>query len=72
MTRLEDDVYTFGFILLEALVGPAACARREAFLLNEMVCSETLTKCRMLRILKTKQISCSTVYQICGCVGITP
>ncbi|KAB1217332.1 hypothetical protein CJ030_MR4G020989 [Morella rubra] len=36
MTRLEDDVYTFGFILLEALVGPAACARREAFLLNEM------------------------------------
>ncbi|KAG6686268.1 hypothetical protein I3842_11G009200 [Carya illinoinensis] len=36
MKKLEDDVYSFGFILLEALVGPSVCARREAFLLNEM------------------------------------
>lgn len=43
MTKLEDDVYSFGFILLEALVGPSIHARREAFLLNEMVCTEILT-----------------------------
>lgn len=35
MTNLEDDVYSFGFILLEALVGPSVAARREAFLLHE-------------------------------------
>jgi hypothetical protein len=43
MTKLEDDIYSFGFILLEALVGPSIHARKEAFLLNEMVCTETLT-----------------------------
>lgn len=37
MTNLEDDVYSFGFILLEALVGPSVAARREAFLLHEKV-----------------------------------
>ncbi|KAJ1396234.1 Serine-threonine/tyrosine-protein kinase, catalytic domain [Sesbania bispinosa] len=36
MKRLEDDVYSFGFILLEALVGPSASAKREAIVLNEM------------------------------------
>ncbi|CAA2954019.1 probable inactive leucine-rich repeat receptor kinase At3g03770 [Olea europaea subsp. europaea] len=35
-TKLEDDVYNFGFILLESLVGPIASGKREAFLLNEM------------------------------------
>lgn len=35
-TKLEDDVYNFGFILLESLVGPIASGRGEAFLLNEM------------------------------------
>ncbi|XP_010250786.1 PREDICTED: probable inactive leucine-rich repeat receptor-like protein kinase At3g03770 [Nelumbo nucifera] len=34
--KLEDDVYSFGFILLEALVGPSVSGRGEAFLLNEM------------------------------------
>lgn len=38
MTRLEDDVYKFGFILLESLVGPIVSGKGEAFLLNEMVC----------------------------------
>uniref|UniRef100_A0A5B6Z0G6 Protein kinase domain-containing protein n=1 Tax=Davidia involucrata TaxID=16924 RepID=A0A5B6Z0G6_DAVIN len=37
MKCLEDDVYSFGLILLESLVGPSVSARREAFLLNEMV-----------------------------------
>lgn len=36
MTKLEDDVYSFGLILLESLVGPSVSARREAFLQNEM------------------------------------
>lgn len=36
MTKLEDDVYKFGFILLESLVGPIVSSKGEAFLLNEM------------------------------------
>lgn len=36
MTKKEDDVYNFGFILLESLVGPSACGKGEAFLINEM------------------------------------
>ncbi|GLU02221.1 hypothetical protein SLE2022_194810 [Rubroshorea leprosula] len=35
-TKLEDDVYNFGFILLESLVGPIVTGKGEAFLLNEM------------------------------------
>ncbi|KAK4259400.1 hypothetical protein QN277_005738 [Acacia crassicarpa] len=31
----EDDVYNFGFILLESLVGPIASGQRETFFLNE-------------------------------------
>ncbi|KAI3455001.1 hypothetical protein Pfo_011664 [Paulownia fortunei] len=34
---LEDDIYSFGFILLESLIGPSVLARKESFLLNEMV-----------------------------------
>ncbi|KAB2034457.1 hypothetical protein ES319_D04G087400v1 [Gossypium barbadense] len=33
---LEDDVYNFGFILLESLVGPIVSGKGETFLLNEM------------------------------------
>ncbi|XP_052198162.1 probable inactive leucine-rich repeat receptor-like protein kinase At3g03770 [Diospyros lotus] len=36
MTKLEDDVYKFGFIILESLVGPIVSGKGEAFLLNEM------------------------------------
>ncbi|KAL3526165.1 hypothetical protein ACH5RR_014537 [Cinchona calisaya] len=36
MSKSEDDVYNFGFILLESLVGPIARGKGEAFLLNEM------------------------------------
>lgn len=35
-TKLEDDVYNFGFILLESLVGPVVTGKGETFLLNEM------------------------------------
>lgn len=36
MTKLEDDVYSFGFILVEALLG-SSVSEREASFLNEMV-----------------------------------
>ncbi|KAK6912995.1 Leucine-rich repeat [Dillenia turbinata] len=35
-TKSADDVYNFGFILLESLVGPIVSRKGEAFLLNEM------------------------------------
>ncbi|CAI9111551.1 OLC1v1011803C4 [Oldenlandia corymbosa var. corymbosa] len=37
VTKLGDDVYNFGFILLESLVGPVVRDKGEAFLLDEMV-----------------------------------
>lgn len=37
-TNLDDDVYSFGFILLESLIGPIVSGKGESFLLNEMVC----------------------------------
>ncbi|KAL1314676.1 hypothetical protein HN51_041502 [Arachis hypogaea] len=33
--ELDDDVYNFGFILFESLVGPVASGKGEAFFLNE-------------------------------------
>ncbi|KAL4634383.1 hypothetical protein ACB092_04G195700 [Castanea dentata] len=42
MKNLEDDVCSFGFILLEALVGPSVCARRDALLLNEIASINSL------------------------------
>ncbi|CAN4079116.1 unnamed protein product [Withania somnifera] len=36
MTKKEDDVYNFGFILLESLVGPTVSGKGEAFLFKEM------------------------------------
>lgn len=37
MSRLEDDVYSFGLILLQSIVGPSVSAREEAFLRDELV-----------------------------------
>ncbi|XP_061371817.1 probable inactive leucine-rich repeat receptor-like protein kinase At3g03770 [Gastrolobium bilobum] len=36
MKSLEDDVYSFGFILLEALVGPSVSSKREVIVQNVM------------------------------------
>ncbi|KAD4889084.1 hypothetical protein E3N88_21157 [Mikania micrantha] len=36
MKNLEDDVYNFGFILLESLVGASVASRKDEFLMNEM------------------------------------
>ncbi|KFK25653.1 hypothetical protein AALP_AA8G142200 [Arabis alpina] len=36
LVKREDDVYNFGFILLESLIGPVPTTKGEAFLLNEM------------------------------------
>ena len=43
MKSLEDDAYSFGFIILEALVGPSQSARRETFLAKEMVRTQAIT-----------------------------
>jgi hypothetical protein len=42
MSRLEDDVCSFGFILLESLVGPSVSSRRDKLALDELVGAETL------------------------------
>lgn len=42
MKSLEDDAYSFGYILLEAIVGASVSARREAFLLNDLVIDQLL------------------------------
>ncbi|XP_022871596.1 probable inactive leucine-rich repeat receptor-like protein kinase At3g03770 isoform X2 [Olea europaea var. sylvestris] len=39
---MEDDVYSFGLILLQSLIGPSFSSRNETFLLNEMVSLGTL------------------------------
>ncbi|KAL0709499.1 hypothetical protein Bca4012_016477 [Brassica carinata] len=36
VAKREDDVYNFGFVLLESLVGPLPITKGETFLLNEM------------------------------------
>ncbi|KAJ6748435.1 LEUCINE-RICH REPEAT PROTEIN KINASE FAMILY PROTEIN [Salix purpurea] len=36
MERLEDDVSSFGFILLESLVGPSVSARRDKLVPDEL------------------------------------
>ncbi|KAJ6882452.1 inactive leucine-rich repeat receptor-like protein kinase [Populus alba x Populus x berolinensis] len=36
MARLEDDVCSFGFILLESLVGPSVSSRRDKLALDEL------------------------------------
>lgn len=37
MMNLKDDVYSFGFILLEALVAPSVSTRKGPSILKEMV-----------------------------------
>ncbi|KAF2538950.1 hypothetical protein F2Q68_00021016 [Brassica cretica] len=41
IAKREDDVYNFGFILLESLIGPLPTTKGEAFLLNEMTSFES-------------------------------
>lgn len=43
MTKLEDDVFSFGFMILESLVRPSVSARKGAFLRDELVCIGILT-----------------------------
>ncbi|KAA3460590.1 putative inactive leucine-rich repeat receptor-like protein kinase isoform X2 [Gossypium australe] len=38
MTRLDDDVYSFGLILLESMLGPSVPAKTEATLRDELNC----------------------------------
>ncbi|CAN8264524.1 unnamed protein product [Cochlearia groenlandica] len=41
MSRLEDDVYSFGLILLQSIVGPSVSTREEAFLRDELASLES-------------------------------
>ena len=42
---LKDDVYSFGFILLEALIAPSVSARKDPSILKEMVGHEVSDYC---------------------------
>lgn len=41
MKSLEDDGYSFGFIILESFM-PSVSSRSESFVMNEMVCKAAL------------------------------
>lgn len=41
MARLEDDVYSFGLILLETMIGSSLAAKKEGTLRDELVCLST-------------------------------
>ncbi|XP_017215352.1 probable inactive leucine-rich repeat receptor-like protein kinase At3g03770 isoform X2 [Daucus carota subsp. sativus] len=41
MKNLDDDVYSFGYIILESIVGPSVSAKKESFMLNDMVSLES-------------------------------
>lgn len=41
MKNLDDDVYSFGYIILESIVGPSVSERKESFMLNDMVSLES-------------------------------
>lgn len=41
MKNLDDDVYSFGYIILESIVGPSVSAKKESFMLNDMVISSS-------------------------------
>ncbi|XP_010519516.1 PREDICTED: probable inactive leucine-rich repeat receptor-like protein kinase At3g03770 [Tarenaya hassleriana] len=58
MSRLEDDVYSFGLILLESIVGPSVSAREEAFLRDELAWLES-EEGRRKMVNQTVQATCS-------------
>ncbi|KAL8118466.1 hypothetical protein AgCh_016115 [Apium graveolens] len=41
MKNLDDDVYSFGYIILESIVGASVSAKKESFMLNDMVSLES-------------------------------
>ncbi|KAL6960446.1 hypothetical protein U1Q18_038211 [Sarracenia purpurea var. burkii] len=69
MTRLEDDVYRFGFILLESLVGPIVSGKGEAFLLNEMASFDSQDSRR--RIVDPIVLATSTQESLSIVISIT-
>ncbi|KAM7254258.1 hypothetical protein ACFE04_031940 [Oxalis oulophora] len=68
MTSLEDDVYSFGFILLESLVGPSVSTRREEFIKEQLEKFNTPDGCRTMIspvvLASGSQESLSTVISI--------
>lgn len=61
MKKIEDDVYNFGFILLESLVGPVVTGKGETFLLNEMVI-HTLNLLLGCKLVSFTKIWCSFAF----------
>lgn len=61
MKKIEDDVYNFGFILLESLVGPVVTGKGETFLLNEMVI-HTLKLLLGFKLVSFNKIWCSFAF----------
>ncbi|KAK8478143.1 hypothetical protein V6N11_068399 [Hibiscus sabdariffa] len=77
MTRLEDDVYSFGLILVETMLGSSIAAKMEATLRDELASlSKKEARARLMNPVVSatgSQESISTVISIankCICPGI--
>ncbi|GAB2269705.1 hypothetical protein Dimus_004627 [Dionaea muscipula] len=68
MKVLEDDIYRFGFIVLESIVGPSWFQKKDALLLNEMVSLESHENRR--RILDPIVLSTSTQESLSVVISI--
>ncbi|KMS99194.1 hypothetical protein BVRB_2g047090 [Beta vulgaris subsp. vulgaris] len=69
MKLLEDDIYCFGFILLESLIGPSVSAKKKAVLLKEMASFASEEGQR--RILDPIVLSTSTKESLLTVISIT-
>lgn len=64
MTKLEDDIFSFGFILLESLVGPLVSAKREMFLRDELVILKILDQSRLNLVSSYHNLSFASSFHI--------
>ncbi|KAL2934480.1 hypothetical protein RDABS01_017599 [Bienertia sinuspersici] len=69
MKILEDDIYSFGFILLESLIGPSVSAKKKAVLLNETASLGSEEGQR--RILDSVVLSTATKESLSTVISIT-
>jgi hypothetical protein len=75
--NLEDDIYSFGFILLEVLVGPSI-AKREASVLNATVyikhvqinwsCNLPITEKQVCKLAQFTFLGCVWVISLINCL----
>ncbi|KNA19949.1 hypothetical protein SOVF_056750 [Spinacia oleracea] len=69
MKILEDDIYCFGFILLESLIGPSVAAKKKAVLLSEMAALSSEEGQR--RVVDPIVLSTSTKESLATVISIT-